>query len=117
MVYFVIWILFIFWYSCTIIFPNCFNNISDKKIEQERISDKSKLNFIYIKKDIFPKLRIIAITAIILFLMNAFFTIAWVLISFNLDNELIKKYCEIIYILLFIIVGTIPIIKLNLNNK
>ena len=34
MVYFVIWILFIFWYSCTIIFPNCFYNVNDKKIEQ-----------------------------------------------------------------------------------
>ncbi len=117
MVYFVIWILFIFWYSCTIIFPNCFYNVSDKKIEKERISDKSKLNFIYIKKDVSPKLKIIAITAILLFLMNAFFTIVWGLISFNLENELIKKYCEIIYILLFIIIGTIPIIKLNLNNK
>ncbi len=117
MVYFVIWALFIFWYNCTIIFPNCFYNVSDKKIEQERISDKSKLNFIYIKKDATPKLKTIAITAILLFLMNAFFTIVWVLISTNLENELIKKYCEIIYILLFLIIGTIPIVKLNLNNK
>lgn len=53
------------------------------KKQQERISDKSKLNFIYIKKDISPKLKIIAITAILLFLMNAFFTIAWALISSN----------------------------------
>lgn len=87
------------------------------KKQQERISDKSKLNFIYIKKDISPKLKIIAITAILLFLMNAFFTIAWALISSNLENELIKKYCEIIYVLLFIIIGIIPIIKLNLNKK
>lgn len=49
--------------------------------------------------------------------MNAFFTIAWALISSNLENELIKKYCEIIYVLLFIIIGIIPIIKLNLNKK
>ena len=117
MVYFVVWILFIFWYNCTIIFPNCFHNVREKKLEQERISDKSKLNFIYIKKDVYPKLKIIAITAILLFLMNVFFTIVWMLISSKLENELINKYCEIIYILLFIIIGTIPIINLNLNNK
>lgn len=49
--------------------------------------------------------------------MNLFFTIVWIFISQIINNDSIKKICEISYIFLFLIIGTIPIIKFNLNKK
>ena len=41
MIYLIIWLLFIHWYFCTMIFPNCFTNISGKNLKKEQISDNS----------------------------------------------------------------------------
>lgn len=49
--------------------------------------------------------------------MNLLFTIVWIFISQILNNDSIKNICEISYIFLFLIIGTIPVIKLNLNKK
>lgn len=68
MIYLIIWLLFIHWYFCTMIFPNCFTNISEKNLKKEQISDNSKLNLLYLKKDVDPKLRLVALDAILLFL-------------------------------------------------
>ena len=117
MIYLIIWLLFIHRYFCTMIFPNCFTNISRKNLKKEQISDNSKLNLLYLKKDVDPKLRLVALDAILLFFMNLFFTIVWIFISQIINNDSIKKICEISYIFLFLIIGTIPIIKFNLNKK
>lgn len=98
-------------------FPNCFTNISKKNLKKEHISYNSKLNLLYLKKDVDPKLRLVALDAILLFFMNLFFTIVWIFISQIINNDSIKKICEISYIFLFLIIGTIPIIKFNLNKK
>lgn len=55
MIYLIIWLLFIHWYFCTMIFPNCFTNISEKNLKKEHISYNSKLNLLYLKKDVDPK--------------------------------------------------------------
>ena len=88
-----------------------------KNLKKEHISDNSKLNLLYLKKDVDPKLRLVALDAILLFFMNLLFTIVWIFISQILNNDSIKKICEISYIFLFLIIGTIPIIKFNLNKK
>ena len=88
-----------------------------KNLKKEQISDNSKLNLLYLKKDVDPKLRLVALDAILLFFMNLFFTIVWIFISQIINNDSIKKICEISYIFLFLIIGTIPIIKFNLNKK
>ena len=92
-------------------------NLIKKNLKKEQISDNSKLNLLYLKKDVDPKLRLVALDAILLFFMNLFFTIVWIFISQIINNDSIKKICEISYIFLFLIIGTIPIIKFNLNKK
>ena len=88
-----------------------------KNLKKEHISYNSKLNLLYLKKDVDPKWRLVALDAILLFFMNLFFTIVWIFISQIINNDSIKKICEISYIFLFLIIGTIPIIKFNLNKK
>lgn len=114
MIYCIVWLMFLFWYICVVISPNCFYNISEIVLEKEKISENSKLIFLYLNKKAFPKLRSIAIMTIILFFMNLFFTILWVIISYYIPDNSFLKYGEIIYVLLFLFVATIPIVKVNL---
>lgn len=64
-----IWSFYIVWYLFTIIFPNSFYKVSESTLEKQKISSCSKLQFIYAKKNSFPKLKCIALEAIIFFFL------------------------------------------------
>ena len=109
----IMWGLFVYWYVCVVISPNCFHNVKDSVIEEEQIPNKSKLHVIYLNKKTFPKLRTVSIVTIILFCMNILFTIAYILFScFSIDSFIVY-FVTIVYSLLYVLIGTFPIIKLN----
>ena len=81
------WGFYLFWYLCLILFPNCFHNISDNVLEKQSISPESKLNLVYLNKNTSPKLKCIAIEAILRFIFNIIVTIIYVAVFMYIKSN------------------------------
>ena len=93
-----IWGAYLVWYVFVIVLPNSFDSISNKTLNQQRISNDSKLRYIYINKKAYPQLKCVAIQAIIFFLLNVIYTIVSCVIFIILRNHLIITYFSIGYL-------------------
>ena len=109
---FLIWFGFLVGYICNVIWPTNLNNCSKNIIDKENIDDNSKLNFIYINKGAFPKLKIIAYETIIHFSTNILLTILLIILYFKGIDSKILNLISLVYC--FIFFETITIIVLNL---
>lgn len=108
-----IWGFYLVWYIFVIVFPNSFDRISNKTLNHQKISNDSKLRFVYINKNAFPQLKCVAIQAIIFFLLNIIYTIVACILFAIFENNLIISYISIGYILLFMIITVSTIFILN----
>lgn len=113
----IIWGLFLFWYVCTIISPNCLNNVSNEYLLKNEISKNSILNKIYINKRVFPRIKLIAITFFVLLIMNVMASIIFIVLFQIKSANSIIRMIAIVYILALMIIGTIPIVFLNMKRK
>lgn len=112
----IIWMLLIFWYLCVIISPNCLNNVSKEYVNKNIIEEKQIIGKIYLNKNAFPKLKSMAITFIILLNMNIVDTIIVVILHMNsFDTTMINNF-EIVYLIVFMVIATVPIIFANLKK-
>ena len=100
-----VWLLFVFWYLCFIIWPKELDECSKKNLEKWEIKKESKLNYIYIYKGAYPKLKIIAYFTILYFILNIVLTI-FIVVFYNLGLESrILDIISFIYFILWLFVG------------
>ena len=92
-----------------------FNRINDKTLNHQRISNDSKLRYIYINKKADPQLKCIAIQAIV-FLLNVIYTIAAFILFAILEKHLIIEYISFGYFFLSMIIKCSTILIINLKK-
>ena len=111
-----IWLLLLFWYTCFIFFdPRNLYNMSPKTEESQKIKPNSILNIVYIRKSVTPKLKIIAIETIILWIASIVMTsVIITLWSLGVDKKtmatVITSYA---FTVLFMMVITIAVLNLK----
>lgn len=101
-----IWLFFAFWYLWFIIWPEGLDECLKKTLEKQEIKKGSKLNYIYINKSAYPKLKIVAYFTIIYFIINIIFTFIIVLLyNLGFDAESLNK-CSFIFFMIWLFIGT-----------
>ena len=110
------WFVIVYWYFCTMICPNCFDGISQNMIEKQSIEQKSILNKLYIRKNVFPKIRIVAMELILFISITMICNVCESLIYWGYNIKDIAIYISIINCACIFIVGTATIIYLNVKK-
>ena len=111
-----IWLEFLTYYICTVVWPTNLNNCSRKTLDKQEINDKSILKYIYINKKARPKLKIIAYETIVNFFLNVIISIIIFVFFLNgFELELLNRI-SLIYFLTFMFVETLTIIILNVKK-
>ena len=110
------WFIIVFWYFCTMICPNCFDEISQNMIDKQSIEQKSILNKLYIRKNVFPKIKIVPMELIVFISITIICNVCESLIYWGYNIKDIAIYISIINCAGIFIVGTATIIYLNVKK-
>lgn len=111
------WLICLYWYMCTILDPRCFGILSEKTLDKQSIPPGSILNKVYLDKKTFPKLKCVAIEALVFLVLNILYTIInIILLLCNLDASIILKYITLPYTCVWLISGSITILILNIKK-
>ena len=110
------WLICLCWYMCTILDPKCFGILSEKTLDKQSIPPGSILNKVYLNKKTSPKLKCVAIEALLFLALNILYTITNIILLCNLNASIILKYITLPYIGVWLIVGTITILILNIKK-
>ena len=112
-----IWLLLLFWYTCFIFFSptNVLYNMSPKTEESQKIQPNSILNIVYIRKSVTPKLKIIAIETIILWIASIVMTsVIITLWSLGVNEKTIATVVtSYAFTVLFMMIITIAVLSLK----
>lgn len=111
------WLICLYWYMCTILDPRCFGILSEKTLDKQSIPPGSILNKVYLNKKASPKLKCFAIETLVFLALNMLYTtINIILLLCNLDASIILKYITMPYTGVWLILGSITILILNIKK-
>ncbi len=112
------WLICLYWYMCsTILDSKCFGILSEKTLDKQSIPPGSILNKVYLDKKTFPKLKCVAIEALVFLVLNILYTIInIILLLCNIDVRIILKYITLPYVGIYLIESGMTILILRMKK-